>query len=457
MDWNAANERNADDRNHIDMTFQERTLTNQATLSQMSDGPCVTVAMLGARMHYAVPRLLYEAGLLERFYTDSYIGNKPWLKTLLKAIPPTLQPRSVQRWLARKDPVLPPERVTSFEAFGWRYAWRRRRSKSSIAIRQVFAASNADFNRLVIANHPGTGAAVWGFNGACLELLEWASLRGMRCIVEQTIAPKRIEHALLSEEAARWPGWQPGLQIQAYPDALSRREEAEWMIADRIVAGSTFVADGLRACGVAADRIRVIPYGVDIKRFDHVEQRPASGKLRVLFAGEVGLRKGVPDLLYALLKLGPDKVEARFAGHVALSGKKIAQFLHVASFLGAVPRGAMRALFQWADVFVLPSLVEGSATVTYEALMSGTPVITTPNAGSIVQNGVQGFVVPIRDQEALAAALMTYTEDRRILSCHRNAILATRESAGLDRYREDLINLLYKEGLLVSRTYSLPS
>lgn len=423
-------------------------MTKQLTLSQMADCPCVTVTMLGARMHYAVPRLLHEAGLLEHFYTDSYLGNKPWLEALLQSIPRTLQPRGVQRWLARKDPVLPPERVTSFELFGWRYAWRRHRARSSAATVQVFAASNAEFNRLVIARHPSAVATVWGFNGACLEVLTWARHHGMRCIMEQTIAPKRIEHALLSEEVARWPDWQPRMQILDYPDTLSDREEAEWSIADRIVAGSTFVADGLRACGVASDRVRVIPYGVDINRFDAVKQLPASSKLRVLFAGEVGLRKGAPDLLHALAKLGPHKVEARFAGHVALSHEKVAPFRHVAQFLGTVPRDEMRTLFHWADVFVLPSIVEGSATVTYEALMSGTPVITTPNAGSIVQDGVQGFIVPIRDQEALATALSAYSEDRELLGRHRDAILATRESAGLDRYRQDLIDLLQEPGLM---------
>ncbi|MDQ7028789.1 MAG: glycosyltransferase family 4 protein, partial [Ardenticatenia bacterium] len=58
-----------------------------------------------------------------------------------------------------------------------------------------------------------------------------------------------------------------------------------------------------------------------------------------------------------------------------------------------------------ADVFVFPSLQEGSALVTYEALACGLPVVTTPNAGSVVRDGIEGFLVPIRDVEALAARL----------------------------------------------------
>jgi len=58
-----------------------------------------------------------------------------------------------------------------------------------------------------------------------------------------------------------------------------------------------------------------------------------------------------------------------------------------------------------ADVFVFPSLFEGSAVVTYEALASGLPCVVTPNAGSVVREGKDGFVVPPRDVEALAFAM----------------------------------------------------
>jgi glycosyltransferase involved in cell wall biosynthesis len=55
-----------------------------------------------------------------------------------------------------------------------------------------------------------------------------------------------------------------------------------------------------------------------------------------------------------------------------------------------------------ADVFVFPSLFEGSAVVTYEALACGLPSVVTPGAGSVIRDGVDGFVVPPRDVAALA-------------------------------------------------------
>ena len=75
--------------------------------------------------------------------------------------------------------------------------------------------------------------------------------------------------------------------------------------------------------------------------------------------------------------------------------------------------------------------------------MSGVPIITTPNAGSIVQNGLDGFIVPIRDPDALADSIERYQEDRALLARHQAASAQSRVQAGLDRYRTDLERLVH--------------
>jgi glycosyltransferase involved in cell wall biosynthesis len=74
---------------------------------------------------------------------------------------------------------------------------------------------------------------------------------------------------------------------------------------------------------------------------------------------------------------------------------------HVA-LIGSVPRSEIGEHYKWADVFLLPSICEGSATVTYEAMAAGLPVICTPNTGSVVRDGVEGFIVPVRDAKMIA-------------------------------------------------------
>ena len=80
-----------------------------------------------------------------------------------------------------------------------------------------------------------------------------------------------------------------------------------------------------------------------------------------------------------------------------------------------MPRSEIAQHFDWADVFLLPSLCEGSATVTYEALGHGLPVVCTPNTGSVVRDGMEGFIVPAGDPTALVGRLETLLADPVLL------------------------------------------
>jgi glycosyltransferase involved in cell wall biosynthesis len=92
-------------------------------------------------------------------------------------------------------------------------------------------------------------------------------------------------------------------------------------------------------------------------------------------------------------------------GPIAVGPRAQARLHRRIELTGPVPRSEVGEHFRWADVLVLPSLCEGSATAVYEALGAGLPVICTPNTGSVVRDGVDGFVVPIRDSDAIADRL----------------------------------------------------
>ena len=188
-----------------------------------------------------------------------------------------------------------------------------------------------------------------------------------------------------------------------YPESDLARVDEEIAVADRVACGSPFVMSTMVEWGVPASKIVVVPYGVWPERFKPAEASPAKEGLRLLFVGHFGMRKGAWYLLQALGQLkhlpgltltivGKQTVGARFLAPVA-------SMLRPQSH---VPRDQMPEVFHDADIVVLPSLFEGSAAVTYEGLASGLPLITTPNAGSVVRDGVDGFIVPIRDAGALA-------------------------------------------------------
>jgi hypothetical protein len=188
--------------------------------------PRFIVAQLGARMHYAVPRIFHDAGVLERLYTDSYLGNKPWLERALGVMPAFLRSGGAGRLLGRKDVGIPPAKVTSFDAFGLQYARARRRANGPVELVRVYADFARRFCERIVAHRPDADT-VWGFDGAALELFRWAKVRGMLCVLEQTSAPKRLARDLIAEELERWPGWEPGLQLRSGSDPLAEREEEE--------------------------------------------------------------------------------------------------------------------------------------------------------------------------------------------------------------------------------------
>lgn len=405
----------------------------------------VHVAMLGARMHYAVPRLLHQAGMLGRFYTDNYIGNKPSLEWALDRIPARWRPQRVTHLLARKEASIPSSRVQSFDWLGLWFAWRLSRARDKNELIELVARRAAEFNRKVIKAIRQPPAVIWGFSGAAAELFQWAKAHGVPCILEQTIAPRTIEMRLLTEERERWPGWEPTLVSFAERDARAEREKIEWALADRIAGASQFVLESLEACGVNANRRRLIPYGVDLDSYPLMPLRNPNRvdePLRVLFVGEVSLRKGAPYLLEALKMLGSKVVDARFVGSVALSRKVINKYVDVARFVGSLPRSAMVNMYRWADVLCLPSICEGSATVTYEALASGAPVIATWNTGSLVRDGINGFIVPIRDAEAIADRLDSYRADRSLLENHQRGAATARDEVGLNAYERRLVSVI---------------
>jgi len=403
----------------------------------------VHMAMLGARQHYALPALLHRAGMLGALYTDLYAGNKPGLARTLERLPRGLRPVALERFLGRTTGALPVGSVVSFDSFGLWYAWRSRRMRDAATLNRLYAEAAQRFARRVIGNGVAGATAVYGYNGAARELFEWAKPRGIVCILEQTIAPFARMRELLAEEQARWPGWEPGAGFEA-DDSFVERERAEWSLADLILAPSQFVLEGLQHFGVPAEKCCLVPYGIPLEEFapgPGVGARKDSS-LRVLFAGGVELRKGAPYLLEALRQLNSTRLEARFVGSIALDAQRLDPYRAWAEFIGPVPRQMMLEHYRWADLLVLPSVCEGSALVTYEALACGLSLVATPNTGAWIEDGVEGTVVPAGDTDALAAALDRFLrEPDFLLSCRRNAF-AARPRVGLDAYAQRVLPAL---------------
>ena len=399
-----------------------------------------SVALLGARMHYAVPRLLASEAMLIDFYTD-ICASKGWPR-VLALVPAARLPTALRRLAARKPKDIPVGQITAFTRFGLEYQWRRATAQSASAMTTVHLWAGARFCKLILEHHPDQNADLYCFNSAGLELLRDWRQRGRRGVVEQTIAPRRVEEHLLRAEEEAFPGWEAPRPRDAQVEAFIAREEAEWQLADTIVCGSEFVKNGVAECGGPADRCAVVPYGVPLGHFRPAVKSPLRGrKLRVLTVGEVGLRKG-SHYVYEAARRFVGYAEFRLVGPVGLLPKRAMSLGANVQLTGAVPRSEVIQHFDWADVFLLPSLCEGSATVTYEALSAGLPVITTPNTGSIVEHGVSGFIVPPRNADALVEAIECLLNDPSIVAEMSAAACAQAFQGSLEAYGRRLIEVL---------------
>src|SRR5690242_3947902 len=141
---------------------------------------------LGARMHYAVPRLLHADGKLERFYTDIYAGQSGWLNLVAK-LPKQCCPSGIRRLLGRSAAGLPENRVRSYPLFGLKYYARLKRAKNLEAMSRVHLWGGQQFGQKVVRDGFADADAVYTFNTAALEILTDARKHNLFTVVEQTI------------------------------------------------------------------------------------------------------------------------------------------------------------------------------------------------------------------------------------------------------------------------------
>jgi hypothetical protein len=404
----------------------------------------IAVAQLGARMHYAVPKLFERAGILERFYTDLDAGQGwPRLAQPLSSLPGG---GGLRRFLGRIPDGLPKSKVSAFNTLGLAYALRRSRARTAEQQAAVFLWVGRAFCRSLIRQGLGGATHTFSYNSAGLEWMRFARSKGLKTVMEQTIAPKEFELRLLRSEQQRFPGWEQPLPADATGAVreFCERERAEWAEADLILCGSQFVMEGIRECGGPVERCVVVPYGVDPSpEAPKTPKKAGQGRLKVLTVGAVGLRKGSPVVMETAMRC-KDFCEFRMVGPLTAAKEALDRLSSQVSLTGPVPRSSIKDHYAWADVFFLPSVCEGSATVIYEALACGLPVLTTPNSGSVVSHGEDGWLAPLGEVETMAGQLLWMHQNRAALELFSARALKKAQDYDTASYGRRLLHALEK-------------
>lgn len=371
---------------------------------------CVIVAHPGTQHSYETALAVQEAGLLQRYITGFYYDPSGAIGRAVARLPGRLR-SGIERDLWRRHKEgLDPRRVVTLPALELLYASARRLGLpprlAADARRWRSELFEPRVGRIVARERP---RALICYNDCALRAFTKAKPLGIVCILDQSIAHALTGLSVFREEAELVPGLSEGV-----PRGLQRivdRCSAETAMADLILAGSEYVRESLATHGVDPARVAVVPYGVDTQRF-HPDRRPSDGRFRLLYVGQIGRRrKGIRYLLEAVKQLDLPAMELVLVGTAAGSESTLAPYRDYFTHIPNVPHRELHTYFQQGDVFVYPSLHEGSAIATYEALASALPVITTRNSGSVVRDGIDGFIVPIRDVEALKAKILLLYEN----------------------------------------------
>ena len=242
------------------------------------------------------------------------------------------------------------------------------------------------------------------WSGDCLRSLRMAKQRRIPSIIEIPTwhrdgkkAKTEIPHAAASaSNISAFQKWKAGLLLDR------KRFIEEYCLADLLVVLSETAADTFRAQNFPEEKLFYLPRGADVDRFKP-GQRPA--KFRAIFSGALIKRKGIHSLLEAWDRLNLTEAELWLIGSVHDEARPfLKQFwrdnIRVVGFV----RDPENYLSQ-STVHVFPSQWEGSAKVTYEAAACALPQITTREAGDVVRDGVEGFIVRPGDVDAIAARL----------------------------------------------------
>jgi len=369
------------------------------------------VCQIGARENYGVARALSRRGALLELITDAWSAAPAPLRRAMGRIGERNHPELYARkvWAPTGRTILREVSARGTGRSGWRDIMER----------------NAWFQRMALRRlaqlRPAGPVTLFAYSYAAAEILAHARERGWPTVLGQ-IDPGPVEARLVEQ-----------LYNQAGQTSLHEPIPAEYWetwrrevdLADVVMVNSDWSKRCLVGEGVDRDRIAVVPLAFEgegkrvqrqgPKRFD--VGRP----LRLLFLGQVTLRKGI-DIALDALRLRPDApLELDVIGPLQITVPETALRDPRIRFHGAVPRSAVFGNYAKADVFLFPTRSDGFGLTQLEALSAGVPVIATDRCGAVVEDGRNGIVLTDLRGEGLASILDMLLSDPARVDAMRRA------------------------------------
>ena len=402
-----------------------------------SDGLAWVCCQLGAREHFAVPRALRASGNLAEVITDFWMAPRQTARRLY--------PRSLRE---RYHADLNETRVRSFNraalVFEAGNALRIQPVWDGIIRRNEWFQDRALRELAKIAERsPGSAHRLFAYSYAARRLLEFAKSRGWTTVLGQIdpgLADERIGAAAREQYPDLGAKWMPA------PARYWKNWREECRLADIVMVNSTWSARALIQESVPREKLRVVPLAYEpsceATEFQRSYPSEFSGDrpLRVLFLGQVSIRKGVAAIFEAMALLHGAPVQFWFVGRQLIQVPSNSAVGADARWVGSVARGEVEQYYRDCDVFLFPTLSDGFGLTQLEAQAWKLPIIASRRCGDVVKDGVNGLLLDDVSGVAIAEAIRQLVAmPSRLAALSRGSISAS--EFGLERLKREFETL----------------
>ncbi len=284
-------------------------------------------------------------------------------------------------------------------------------------------ARNGWFQRLAVqelsrVSVRAKSVGLFAYSYAALDIFKFSRARGWRTILGQIDpgpAEEKIVSHLYNASSHQHEQWLPA------PSEYWKRWREECELADEIIVNSAWSKNGLEEEGIDGAKIRVVPLAYEGskasagRKKEYSTNFPARSPLRVLFLGQINLRKGLGPLLEASELLREKNVEFWFVGPIQITVPPKFLCAPNIKWFGPVARRETDRFYREADVFIFPTYSDGFGLTQLEAQAWRLPIIASQFCGEVVRHGVNGLLLDEISPQAIANALCSFlTAPRRL-------------------------------------------
>jgi len=362
---------------------------------------------IGAREHYAIPRALDKLNRLNCLITDSWVSSQ----SIINKLPDNILKNLKERF----HPDLTKSRIFSFtesliafelqqkllQTKGWnkiiaRNDWFQKKTVSLLKKQSSVLAKQSPI-------------CIFAYSYAALEIFRYAKSQGWYTILGQ-IDPAIIEEELVINLHQKYK--QNLSTWQSAPSQYWQNWQEECQLADQIIVNSQWSNVALQKTGISEKKIKIVPLAYESDQIVRPFVRNYPSKftrnrpLRVLFLGQVILRKGIMALLEAADLLKNEPIEFWIVGSLGITIPEFIQKSKQIHWSKAVSRSATKDYYQKADVFLFPTLSDGFGLTQLEAQAWKLPIIASKYCGEVVRHTINGLVLDEVSAKNIAEVLL---------------------------------------------------